>query len=137
MSASRAWLKVQFWRNWVFLMHYFDHSIIPIFHSIKVPTIRIVRSMEIFHILNSLTSSCLKKGMKSEISMSKIMNNRAIIKNWLENMVFFFVCKSNPHSNLLDFSFFFSFFSFKVFLRFIIIQEIDDLRIRMLIKFIR
>lgn len=62
-------------------MHYFDHSIIPIFHSRRVPAIRRDSKNIIFHILNWFVSSNLMNGINKEISISKIINNKAIIKN--------------------------------------------------------
>lgn len=118
-------------------MHYFTHSIIPVFHSKIVLIIKKMMMIISNHVFFIPYCSSFKKGKSIIISISKIMNKIQIMKNWPENMLFFLIWKLNPHSKLQDFSFFMDFSSFIVFLKIIIIVVIETLRIIIFNKFIR
>jgi len=96
-------------------MHYFVHSIIPIFHSAIVPIIKIIKIIIIFQFILIKKFSVSGIGIINAISTSKIRNKIAIIKNWLVILVFFSVWEWNPHSKFDLFSFESSMFFLKVF----------------------
>lgn len=73
------------------------------------------------------------RGMRNEISISKIKNIMITIKKFVEKDGFFVVIGENPHSNLSFFAFKFSRFSIrkaKVFNRIVIIKILMRIRIK-------
>ena len=83
---------------------YFVHSISPIFHSKSVPKTSNLKINIRFHIIFVFIKSFWRMGIIKVISISKIMNSMAIIKNCPEINVFLYLWDSNPHSKFDDFS---------------------------------
>jgi hypothetical protein len=63
---------------------YFDHSIIPSFHSIIKPKVRIIIIVNLMRLLFIFDVSVMMNGKNKAISKSKIKNKIVIKKNWDE-----------------------------------------------------